>query len=396
MNALRGPRKLVVAAWLAAMAHGSVAHADPTQERTGLGAFEEGRRLFEAKKYEDALRAFRASNDAMPSPNSRLYVARCQRALGKTASAYSTFRLASREAEDRVRATGDKRYAATQQSAALEAARLEPLVPRVTLVLARPFDAEAERAVLKVDGDEVPRAAWATSLELDPGPHTFVLSGPHLERTEASVSLAERDVKELTLPVKRLRFGTLKLTFRTRPTGLAVEIDEAPVDLAAERASREVTAGAHTLVAHAPGYATLRWQGEVGDQGSTDVPIDLVPLSPVAPDRPASAASGTPRWLFFTAAGAAIVTAGAGAYLLLDARGTDDAEQQKPLAERDATVRDDVRERAQLGSALLLAGGGLAVVAGVLGFTTRWKPARTGLTLAPQLTAGRAALAGEF
>ncbi|MGE0328940.1 MAG: hypothetical protein AB7K71_21320 [Polyangiaceae bacterium] len=56
------------------------------------------------------------------SPNTRLYVARCQRALGLTASAFTNFRLASREPQDRFGASGEKRYLAIRDAAAGEAA----------------------------------------------------------------------------------------------------------------------------------------------------------------------------------------------------------------------------------------------------------------------------------
>lgn len=369
-------------------------------DAAGLRSFEEGRRLFEGRRYDEALRAFRASYEAAPSPNSRLYVARCLHKLGKVASAYSAFRLASREAEDRVRATGEKRYAATQQSAAFEARMLEALVPRLSLRIdsARPRD--AERAVLHVDGEPLPRAAWATPLELDPGAHTILVTGPYIVRREIAVTVGEREAKELVVAIERQASGTVRIVFKTRPTGLAVELDGVPLDVSPTAPSLAVDVGAHTLVAHAPGYASTKWEGDVTDEASVQVSVELAPLAGEASQfsvAPREAPPGPPKWLFFATAATAVASAGLGAYLVLEARAGDRAEQEKAASDRDPARRDDLKERAQIGSVMLIAGGGLAVAAGVLGLTTRWRPGpRTGVAFAPQLDVGRVGLAGEF
>jgi tetratricopeptide (TPR) repeat protein len=82
-----------------------------------MNKFDAGRTAFEAGQFEEALIAFQASNNLNPSPNSKLYIARCYRALRKVASAYTTYRMAAREAQDRLTASGEKRYAATRDSA---------------------------------------------------------------------------------------------------------------------------------------------------------------------------------------------------------------------------------------------------------------------------------------
>ncbi len=61
-----------------------------------LQKFDAGRRAFDKGSFEEALLAFQASYALTPSPNSRLFIARCYRALGKVASAYTAYRLASR------------------------------------------------------------------------------------------------------------------------------------------------------------------------------------------------------------------------------------------------------------------------------------------------------------
>lgn len=378
------------------------ASADAGNESLALTTFEEGRRLFEAHDYDGALRAFQASLDAMPSPNSRLYVARCLREQGKSASAFATFRMASREAEDRVRATGDKRYAATQKSAALEAERLEPLVPHVmvNVVSADGHAGDLEHAAFELDGAPLTRAQLATPIALDPGPHAFSVSGSHVQRSEIKVSVVARDAKTVTLSVQRAPFGTVRLVLKTRPGGLAAELDGEPVELSSAGQTRDVSVGPHRLSARAPGYASLLWEGSVADQATVDVVIELAPAPPAPVAAAAdSAPSGTPKWLFFATAGVAIAGLGAGAFLVADASARDDQERAKPESERDAAARDDIKTRAGVGSALLIGGGAVAVVASVLGLTTRWRkrPASTAARAGFEWnTPGRVSFGGEF
>lgn len=93
-------------------------HAAPASDAAALKKFEDVRKAYDAGKFEEALLAFKASLELLASPNTRLYIARCYRALGKPASAYTTYRLASKAAQDRLNATGEKRYTATRDAAA--------------------------------------------------------------------------------------------------------------------------------------------------------------------------------------------------------------------------------------------------------------------------------------
>ena len=61
----------------------------------GLKKFDAGRRAFEEGKFEEALIAFQASHELLASPNTRLYMGRCSRALGKVGSAYTALHSAA-------------------------------------------------------------------------------------------------------------------------------------------------------------------------------------------------------------------------------------------------------------------------------------------------------------
>lgn len=330
-----------------------------------LQTFEDGRRLYEAGQFAPALRSFEASFSVQPSPNTRLYIARCLRGLGKVASASAAFRLASREAEDRVAATGEQRYAATGKSAALEADQLASRVPRVTLALRG--DAP-DTAVLSVDGAALPRVTWSKPLELDPGDHVLELAGPHLAPFRAALKVAEGERREVVVVARLIASGRVTLRFRARPLGMAATLDGEPLDLSAREPTSEVAVGRHRVEVSAPGYAPFVWQGDVADGAARDVAIELRAAGGAAE----VAGTGTPRWLFFTTAGLAVVTAGAGGVLLADASAKDADEQAKPIAQRGDAARENIRTEATVASGLLVGGGVAAVGAVVLAFTTRW------------------------
>ncbi len=336
-----------------------------------LQTFEDGRRLYEQGLFAEALRSFQASLSLQASPNTRLYIARCYRGVGKVASAHAAFRLASREAEDRVASTADQRYVATGKSASREADELASRVPHLALSLRlSPASADAvpDTARLTIDGEALPRVAWAKDLELDPGPHVIELGGDGVVASRSEIALAEGERRELAIQVRHLATGGLMVRFRSRPFGMAATIDSEPLDLTKSDALRAVRAGRHRVEVSAPGHAAFVWDGPVNDGARVDVLVDLkVVASP-----PAEASAGTPKWLFFTAAGLAVASAGTGAVLFAHASSRDANEQAKPVAARLEGTRADIQSEATAASVLLAAGGAAALGAAILAFTTRW------------------------
>lgn len=160
MQVFRAYGRLCLAASVAALLCGAPARsgAQSTPDGLGLSQFEAGKSAFDAGDFQRALASFTASLAVMPSPNTRLYIARCQRALGRIASAYTQFKLAAREAQDRLGATGEKRYSATRDAAAGEAAELEARVPRLTVAV--PSDLPKDFK-LSVGGRPLPRSTHA-------------------------------------------------------------------------------------------------------------------------------------------------------------------------------------------------------------------------------------------
>lgn len=123
----------------------SVSEATAEQKKQALTLYEEGGKLFQAKKYNEALSAFTASYEIVRSPNAHLMLARSLIELGRFPAAAQE--LAGAEVE----ASSDARYAATLEK--VKALKIE-LAPRIaTLRVDVTGHAQPERLVLVVAGN---------------------------------------------------------------------------------------------------------------------------------------------------------------------------------------------------------------------------------------------------
>jgi hypothetical protein len=93
--------------------------------------FAEGRRAFDAERYEEALEAFERSQRLMASPNSRLMAARSLRALGRLVEAREE--LWGAEGDASLRVAAEPRYRDTLRAAQQEGSELDALIARVRL-----------------------------------------------------------------------------------------------------------------------------------------------------------------------------------------------------------------------------------------------------------------------
>lgn len=147
----------------AALASASVdARAQSAQEAAAQVRFSKGRELFIANKFAEALVELRAAVELYASPNTRLYIGRCERELGHPAAAFVELQRAATEAADRART--DPRYASTRDAARQEAGALEGKFGRVVL---RAKDAQG--AQLTVAGAPFAAAALGIATPIDPG-----------------------------------------------------------------------------------------------------------------------------------------------------------------------------------------------------------------------------------
>ena len=158
-------RHTSVAALLAFCAVASVlspAIAADEDRAMALDLFEHGRTLLKQGDYPAALTQFEAAAKAMRTFGILLNIAECQEKLGRTASAWATWREARAVASEGHRAD-DETLASERQKA------VEPALSRLTIVV--PQGADAADLEVRRDGVVVPREAWGRPIAVDPGRH---------------------------------------------------------------------------------------------------------------------------------------------------------------------------------------------------------------------------------
>lgn len=326
-----------------------------------LRKFEEGSKDFSAGHYEQALKAFQASMELEPSPNTRFKIAKCFVALGKTASAYTSFKRAAQEAQDRVNATGEKRFLPTRDAALIEAAALESKVPKLTLVV--PSDVP-EGFVLSLDGSPLPQSLWALAVETDPGSHQIVAEGPRLKRYSLTLQLHQGEFRRIDIPFVRVATATLRLVFVSKPAGLAVSLDKQPVSPEQFDRPQFVDIGPHRLVVSAPGYRAFVWNRTLQDNETVAVSVAL---------EASLAGSGVPKVAVFVVGGAALAALAVGIGFGVKAQSAANEQAALDPLRRSLMIQDSVRTDAILANVLFGVSGALGVTTGVLAAMARWR-----------------------
>jgi hypothetical protein len=333
-----------------------------------LKKFEEGVTAFAANNHAEALRLFQASMELEPSPNTRFKIAKCYLALGRTGSAYSEFRRAAKEAQDRINATGEQRFAPTKLAAENEAMLLSGQVPRIALALPAglPADVAAEITV-SLDGSALPASVLGTDLEVDPGPHRVNAAGPRISPYEQSFEIAAAANQRIELAVVRRQSGNLFFSFIKRPVGLAVAIDTQPVASNLIDTPIPLGIGLHKIVVSAPGYLDFTAEKTLHDQETLPVPVNLT----TAPRQ----SGGIPKALTFVLGGTTLALLGIGIGYGVKAQNTADEQMALSPLFRDANVREGVRQDATIANIFFGVSGGFAIATVAIAAATRWRPA---------------------
>jgi hypothetical protein len=133
------PRVIALAVCMAAGQPSSVARAAEGAELTAerreelTGQYQQAQEHYLAKRYTEALPLFERVADELDSPNAQLYVARCQRQLGRLVRAHAA--MSKTVAMATTRAASESRFTATRDEATKELAELEQEVGRVIVRL---------------------------------------------------------------------------------------------------------------------------------------------------------------------------------------------------------------------------------------------------------------------
>ncbi len=162
-------RAALVALVVAALAPARAARAQNASNQAAAEAlFDQGKAAMAAKNYAVACPKFFESNRLDEGIGTSLWLADCYEKNGQTASAWAQFREAAALA---VKTTDPREKVARKRAQALE--------PRLSrLVLSVPPSARLPGLRVARDGGEVGPPLWGTSVPLDPGRHTVVVSAP--------------------------------------------------------------------------------------------------------------------------------------------------------------------------------------------------------------------------
>lgn len=169
---------------LAALALASAPASSQDNTAFAQQRFTRGAGLYEQRSFGPALDEFRASLALYGSPNTRLYVARCLRELGRLDEAISEFERSMREAADR--APTDPRYSATRDAAQTEMLAIEPQVGRLTLTIPDP----PAGVVMRVNDREIPREALGVAFPVMPGRLRIVVESMETETATREAEVA--------------------------------------------------------------------------------------------------------------------------------------------------------------------------------------------------------------
>lgn len=187
---------------------------------------EEGLKLFGAEKYEEALVKFGEAYALVPAPSLKLYMARCQRKIGKLVEARDLYEQIVLEV-----LPADPPAAYTQAQAEAKS-ELEALRRRIPILQIKTTGVPLETVRAAVDGHAAP--VEEERIELNPGEHMIDVMSPRAKvPARRSVTLVEGSVERVELALEpalepadtrasRSDASTPIVSMRTSPSGSIV------------------------------------------------------------------------------------------------------------------------------------------------------------------------------
>lgn len=158
--------------------------ATKEQKDKAQSHFLRGKELYGQNKFDAALAEFTSSFDVVASPNTRLYVARCLREMGKDVQAYNEFGRTAAEAREL--AKSDARYEKAAEAAEQDQKALEPKIGLVAVDVQH----ASPSTTLKVGGEEIRREQWNQPVAVTPGSADVVAETPGRPAAKKSVTVA--------------------------------------------------------------------------------------------------------------------------------------------------------------------------------------------------------------
>jgi tetratricopeptide (TPR) repeat protein len=304
---------------LAALPSG-VAHAQSaTDSATAESLFNEALTLLDRKKPAEACPKLEASQRLDPGVGTLLYLADCYQQMGRSASAWATFREAAYMAKDRK----DDR-----EPMAIENARsLEPKLSYLTVEVTPPTGVVLE---IKRDGKPMADALWNTAIPVDPGSHTVEVSAPGKKPWSTTLKIAEGPRQE-SVVVPALEDAPAPLVSAPASTPPPVELDRS-AGMSTQKTLGWVLLGVGSAGLITSGVLALLARGDNNDASAECRPDRVRLCNPEGVELGESAQSKA-TWAGVSA-GIGLAALGAGVTVLIMAPSTGETAGSLALAAR--------------------------------------------------------------
>lgn len=194
MSRRRFRSTLVACVFVSSLSSSALAQSDRDRS-VARSAADAGADAFDAGHYAEALELFERAESVVDAPTHLLFIARCQEKLGKLVEAHETYLKLLHDKLPPDAPTAFKN-AAVKGEAELNA--LEARLPYVTISVRGD---ERNRAVVSLDGHELPAAAIGIPIPANPGTHVFAAHTDRARSSDVSVTLREgaKQAVELSL-----------------------------------------------------------------------------------------------------------------------------------------------------------------------------------------------------
>jgi serine/threonine-protein kinase len=319
------------------------ADASSADKAAAEALFDRGVTLLRAKEYKEACAKLETSERIEPAVGTLLYLGECYDRLGRTASAWATFREASSLAQSSGQA--DRAKVASQR-----ADKLEPELAYLTVAV--PVEARVPGLSVRRGSEVIKPDLYGVSIPADPGDISIEVSAPGYESQTSTTTLSARDRRTVTLaPLKAVEGG-------------AAPLDEAKPEAKPERSEKEPTA---------------------------------LPHESVTPEAPPSG-SGAGRVVGLVIGGVGLVGVGIGSYFGVRAYQKNKDAEDKYRCSGDVCLdpaglplTHDALDQARFSNIAFAAGGGLLAL-GIVIYAVSPSHSQTGLVVAPSIASNGAGL----
>jgi len=157
---------------------GANAEASASEKALAARLFDDASKLMAAGQAPAACAKFAESQRLDPELGTLLHLGECYAKIGKTASAWTTFK----EAADVAAQRGDPRSARIRD----RVTGIEQSLSELVLVVS---ESEPQTLEIRQDGVLLGRAGWGSAVPVDPGEHTITASAPGLKPRELKVTV---------------------------------------------------------------------------------------------------------------------------------------------------------------------------------------------------------------